>query len=172
MALLYSEPRSASVYAMTDSVLFTIDRKAFSEFIKSTSLEQRDKYLEFLNSVPILARLYTYDRQNLCDALNHETFKEGDFVIETGIKADKFYIVYSGYAQILKETDGENKLAYECAAKDYFGELAIVNKTLTTQTVVAKSSELEVLSLDKNTFKRLLPVIGWDISQNESRYQF
>lgn len=155
---------------MTDSVLFTIDKETFSEFIIMSSLARRDKYLEFLNSVPILNRLYTYDRQNLCDAMNVQTFEEGDIIIQEGDRPGNFYIVYSGMAQAFRDYHGDKRLVYEIKERDYFGDIDLMAKRLVSMTVVAVGGQCQIIVIDKGTFKRLLNVIGWDLSQNESKY--
>ena len=54
LALLYNAPRAATITAKTKAVLYELDRNTFNHIVKDASQKKRDKYDDFLGSVPIL----------------------------------------------------------------------------------------------------------------------
>lgn len=60
-------------------------------------------YQTFLESVPMLKSLETYEMMNLADALERRYYTDGDCVIKQGDSADAFYIVEDGTVKITKE---------------------------------------------------------------------
>ena len=81
LALLYNCPRAATITAVEDSELWSLDRKTFNHIVKDASSKKRQKYEAFLQKVKILETVEPYERQVLCDALVEHEFKAGDFII-------------------------------------------------------------------------------------------
>ena len=69
LALLYNCPRAASVVARLESVLWQLDRQTFTSIVKDSAARKREKYEQFLQSVPLLFSMDTYERAQLADAL-------------------------------------------------------------------------------------------------------
>ena len=51
---MFESPRSASVVATSDAVVWMLDRKSFRELTRKVAEEAKSQHLVFLNSVPIL----------------------------------------------------------------------------------------------------------------------
>lgn len=49
LSLLYNTPRAASIKAITDSMLFSLDRDTFNHIVKNSTIQKREKYEEFLS---------------------------------------------------------------------------------------------------------------------------
>lgn len=157
---------------MEDSTLFSIDEATFREFIKHRSLENRSKFGDFLKSVPILSRLLLYDKECLCDAITLERFSEGEVIIQEGDQnPQKMYIIYKGEALAFKLIEGEQVQVYQFGETDYFGELSLMRNSSRSASVVAKT-DLELLAIDKLTFRRLCAEIGYEFKDGESRYKY
>ena len=174
MALIDDGPRGATVMAMEDSVLFTIDRDTYLTYVKESTVLKRQKYHNFLNEVGVLESLYNYDRENLCDALEVETYQDKDIIIKEGAKAKKVYFLYSGICDAFTMVEGEDGsrvrkdlLSFE--EKDYFGELALMNNEPQPASVEARG-DVQLLAIDKRTFTRLMDSIGYDLRKNLERY--
>lgn len=54
LALLYNAPRAATIKAKTNVLLWELDRITFNHIVKDAAVKKREKYEEFLLSVPIL----------------------------------------------------------------------------------------------------------------------
>ena len=54
LALLYNAPRAATITATSESVVMKLDRGTFNHIVKDAAQRKREKYDNFLQSVPIL----------------------------------------------------------------------------------------------------------------------
>jgi uncharacterized protein YhbP (UPF0306 family) len=80
-----------------------------------------------------------------------QSVKAGETVVRAGTPADKFFIIVSGEAELAR-ADGE-KLTL--GPGRLFGEVTIMRDQPRAATVTAKS-DLELLSLDRDTFRDLI----------------
>jgi cAMP-dependent protein kinase regulator len=93
LALLYNAPRAATITAKTNSHLWVLDRDTFNFIVKDAASRKREKYEEFLKSVPILSQMDHYERAKLSDAIKEEKFNPGDYIIKEVILR---YLYHSG----------------------------------------------------------------------------
>jgi len=174
LALLYNTPRAASVEARDPAVLWQLDRETFNHIVRDASMKRREAYDEFLKSVPLLESLGQYERTQLADALQRESFGEGDVVIKRGDDGDKFFIVWSGELTAKKApkdgtSDAREQDVLSYKKGDYFGELALLHNEARAATVVA-NNECTLVSLDRKTFKSLLGPLEDRMSKRASEY--
>lgn len=54
LALLYNAPRAATITAIEDSIVWRLDRDTFNHIVKDAAQRKREKYDQFLQTVPIL----------------------------------------------------------------------------------------------------------------------
>lgn len=54
LSLLYNTPRAATITAQKESLLWKLDRDTFNHIVKDAAAKKREKYDNFLQSVPIL----------------------------------------------------------------------------------------------------------------------
>lgn len=54
LALLYNAPRAATITSKTAVTLWQLDRNTFNHIVKDAAQNKRDRYEDFLASVPIL----------------------------------------------------------------------------------------------------------------------
>lgn len=158
LALLYGTPRAASVQVWEDSVLWELDRQTFSWVVKASAYNRSLKYESFLSQVPLLRdALSKAEISALVDAMQVETYVDGDQVIREGDIGDKFFIVLSGRAHGIKGHLGlDEREVARYKAGDYFGELALLKNEPRAASVFAISDELKLLTLHRSDFKRLL----------------
>lgn len=69
LALMYNAPRAASIKAVEDSVLFSLDRETFTAIVKRNAVTNRQKYNDFLNKVELLTTLNQYEKEKVGDCL-------------------------------------------------------------------------------------------------------
>lgn len=104
LALLYNAPRAASIICKTESICFTLDRACFNHIVKDAAVRKRDRFEEFLNKVSILESLDVYERSKICDCLQSQKYKPGDFVIKEGEYGNTFFFIEEGKAVALKKS--------------------------------------------------------------------
>lgn len=77
LALLYNCPRAATITALTDATLYTLDWNTFNAFVKEQAQKWREKFEEALKQVKILNSMSIYERTQIADAIKTETFQSG-----------------------------------------------------------------------------------------------
>ena len=102
LALLYNAPRAATIVADCATTLSSLDRATFNAIVKDSAAKKREKYEEFLKSVPLLSNIEDYERQKIADAVRERKFAEGEHVIREGELGNVFYFVSEGEAVATK----------------------------------------------------------------------
>ena len=169
LALLYNAPRAATIVALTDSILWKLDRECFNVIVKDSAMRKRQIYEEQLKNVEILKTLDNYDIGQICDALNSEEVKSGTVIIKEGEQGNKFYILNKGEASAYKNIDGKEEKVFDYKPGSYFGELALLKNDLRHATVIA-DTDCNLLSLDRKSFKRLLGPLEEILTKNNELY--
>jgi cAMP-dependent protein kinase regulator len=139
--------------------------------VKDAAQRKRDKYEDFLKSVEILSTVEPYELTQISDALKSATFNEGDYIIKEGEMGDIFYIIEEGNAVATKTLEpGKQPEKVKTYGKgDYFGELALIKGEPRAASIVAEST-VKLISLDRNSFKRLLGPIEDILKRNSDKY--
>jgi len=152
VALLYDCPRTATVIARSSSVLWSIDRETFNHCVKGAQLTIRARHLQLLASVEILKDLSSVERGKIADVLQPRTYGRGDIIIREGDEGNEFFMVEKGCAFAI--ANGKRLKEYE--PRDYFGELALLNREPRAASVIADASPTVVAVLDAASFERLM----------------
>ena len=69
LSLLYNTPRAASITAITDSILWRLDREVFNHIVKNSAMKKRERFEHFLEKVKLLHEMVPYERSKIADAL-------------------------------------------------------------------------------------------------------
>lgn len=133
-------------------------------------MRKREMYDEFLKKVKILETMDAYERQTIADAFIKHKFKEGDVVIKEGEEGDVMYFIVSGEAKATKTIDEEVKEVMKYKPGDYFGERALIKKEPRAANIIATTEELEIVSIDKDSFNRLLGPVEDILKRNMEIY--
>jgi len=152
LALLYNCPRAATVVARERSEIWSIDRETFTHCVKDAAVKQRELRDQFLASVEILSNLTVQERSQLADVLTAKIYTDGEKIITKGDVGNEMYFVESGSAAALM---GELRVK-SYSTSDYFGELALLQSQPRAADVVATATPTKVLSLEGDSFRRLL----------------
>lgn len=154
LALMYNAPRAATVISVEGGcTLWALDRITFRRILMESTFARRRMYESFLEEVPLLSSLTSYERSKIADALETQRFAPGEVIIKEGDPGHSFYLLESGEAEAYKG-DAKNKVLHYKKG-DFFGELALLNDAPRAASIVA-STEVKVASLGKNAFQRLL----------------
>lgn len=171
LALMYNAPRAASIFAIENSVLFSLDRDTFNHIVKTAAIKKRDLYESFLTKIEIFSTLEPYERAKICDCLKTEVYKKGDSIIKEGEMGDTFYLVQSGTADAFQNENGAEKRVFQYKENDYFGELALLHDQKRKATIRVTSDTLVVAVMTKMTFKRILGSLEDILKRNSEKYK-
>jgi putative ABC transport system ATP-binding protein len=84
-------------------------------------------------------------------------FGSGQIVVRQGERADRFFIITDGEAEVhLERPDGAPVQVATLRAGEYFGEIALLRGGRRTATVRASAAGLDVVALGKDVFSNLL----------------
>ena len=173
LALLYNAPRAATIKAKTDCVLWVLDRETFNNIVKEAAQKKREKYEAFLKKVDILSTIDSYELTQISDALKGNVYKKGEYIIKEGESGDVFYILEEGEA-IATKTLEAGKAAEEIkryGPGEYFGERALIKGEPRYANIEVVSDTCKIISLDRNSFKRLLGPIEPLLQRNIEKYK-
>jgi cAMP-dependent protein kinase regulator len=171
LALLYNAPRAATIHAKSDSELWSLDRQTFTHIVKDAAANKRVKYEEFLKGVKILSNMDEYERSKLADAIKEKWYTPDSYVIREGDPGSEFFLLMSGNA-IATKTLEPGKPPFEILKYkqgDYFGERSLVKNEPRAANIVAVT-DLQVVILDRHSFKRLLGPMEEILKRNVSLY--
>jgi len=166
IALMYNCPRTATVRAKTDCILWGMSRGTFRRSLMVYAIRKRELYESFLARVPLLETLLPYERSIIADALQPRTYNNGDILIRQGEKGDLFFILERGKVVVTKN-DVEVKVYGE---GDYFGELALLNDQPRAATV-RSVGVTRVLTLSREDFANLMGPCEEILKRNMILYQ-
>ncbi|KAK9768745.1 hypothetical protein K7432_000350 [Basidiobolus ranarum] len=126
LALMYNAPRAATIVATSDCVLWALDRITFRRMLMERTNSKRKMYEHFLEEVPLLVSLESYEKHKIADALETLVFEDGDVVLRQGDKGESFFIIEAGEAVVTK-SDPNGFASHISVLKkgDYFGGIVI-----------------------------------------------
>lgn len=104
LALLYNAPRAATIIAKENCQLWQLDRSTFNHIVKDAAQTKRNKYEDFLQTVPVLQSLDHYERSKIADVIKEQNFAAGEQILTEGDtqNCNWFYIIISGEATATK----------------------------------------------------------------------
>ncbi|TPX43899.1 hypothetical protein SeLEV6574_g04814 [Synchytrium endobioticum] len=171
LALMYNAPRAATIIATSDCILWALDRVTFRRILMENTSRKRRMYEHFLEEVPILVSLESYERHKIADALESVVFQDGEVVLKQGDVGENFYIIEAGEAVVTKmDENGVDHHFPGLKKGDYFGELALLTNKQRAATIKAKG-RLKCATLGKKAFVRLLGPVVDILKRNADNYQ-
>jgi len=96
LAILYNCTRTASVKALEDVEVWSIERQVFQSVMQRTGNQRRDEHYQFLKSAPIFKGLDTEKLYKITEVCEEESFQEGEYIIREGERGDSFFILKEG----------------------------------------------------------------------------
>ena len=159
LALLYDEPRAATIIASEPSKLWEIDIVTYKNIVVNGNSARTGELKQIIQRVEQFSSLGPEELQNMADALKTEEFFDGQKVIGFGDPCNddsKFYIIDTGEAIVeIPNKEGVMSRVATLTEGKYFGELAILNDEPRKATIVA-SGPLKCLVLSRTDFHRIL----------------
>ncbi|PNS19137.1 cAMP-dependent protein kinase regulatory subunit [Sphaceloma murrayae] len=164
LALMYNAPRAASVVSTGPSVLWQLDRITFRRILMDSAFQRRRMYESFLDSVPLLSSLTSYERSKIADALETKKYPANTTIIKEGDVGAHFYILEAGSAAVFKRGHDDKLKDYKPG--DYFGELALLDDKPRAASVISET-DVKVAMLGKDGFQRLLGPVESIMRRND-----
>ncbi|MGZ0171158.1 MAG: cyclic nucleotide-binding domain-containing protein [Planctomycetales bacterium] len=179
-SILTDSPRSASVRAAEDVVLFKIDQVDFLELLDGSEnlREYFDQFIheravrDFLRTQTFLEKLRAKDVISLLDKLEPHEFPASEVIVREGAAADVMFIVREGRLKVTREANGDEHLRGYLSDGDFFGERALLTDEPRSATVVTETAT-RCFALSRQHFDRLLetsPAIREQLTERFSRY--
>eukprot|EP00055_Hartaetosiga_balthica_P011310 m.50898 g.50898 ORF g.50898 m.50898 type:complete len:385 (+) comp7540_c1_seq3:242-1396(+) len=171
LALIYNQPRAASVKAITDVSLWAIDQETYKRILMGSTIKKRKEYEEFLSKVEIFSSIDKYERLQVADALESCTFADGTNIVTQGEEGSEFFIIVTGNADVTQSNEtGETGKVGELSAGQYFGEVALLKDNKRHATVTARGT-VKCVKVDRDTFERVLGPIETLLRRNMDLYE-
>lgn len=156
LAILYNCKRTASIKAVADGKLWTIERTVFQQIMQSTGMKKMENQVNFLRVVPLLSNFPENILSKISDVLELEVYKKGDYVVREGTVGDTFYIISEGDVKVTQKGSSQESEIRTLTKGDYFGEQAMLKTDTRTANVIATSDVVECLTLDRDSFFQLV----------------
>jgi len=155
-------PRSATVRAATDCVMFEMLRNVLDIIQRNKTLKAqldanyRKRALDdHLRSVPMFASLDADFIGILRDKVELVRYTQGDVICRQGDIADSFYLIRLGFVKVSEpHPGGELVLAY-LGRGGYFGEIGLLGGGIRTATCTALD-HVELVRIHGEDFHRML----------------
>jgi len=144
LALMYDEPRNATIEARMDCKLWVMPQKAFSEVTQISARRKLVDYTQMLQKVPALkSRVDPSQFEMLASVAEETVFVEGDDVCRKGEDKGILFLVVEG--ECMYEAHGEK---HALRKGDWIGEEQLIEIIPATTSVEVVSSTARVLILD------------------------
>jgi len=152
MGLLGGHRRQATVRAVNEVELFGVDKGTFDRLLaEDMRAPDFGHTMQALAELRELSVFHGLDSEQLNAILEHGewiTAAHGDELVTQGEPGDRFYVIESGKAEIVK--DG---VVLDAVSKGmYFGEVALLRNVPRTATVVA-ATPMRLFALDRDGFE-------------------
>lgn len=157
LALIYNDKRSATLSAIEPCECYVLDGVLCKQMIIQSSMKNRSNRAGFLNGIQLFDKLESQQKLKLVDGLLPIVLKQGDYVFKEGDEGMEFFIIEEGEVDCLKENgDDEPRYIRTLKQGDHFGELALINNDKRSLSIKAKSTFVNLLTLDRDAFTRIL----------------
>ena len=160
--LLTGSPRNFTVRAASDLVLLRLATGDFERMLHEhpNLRDYFDKYISdisirnFLKLCTVFAALSPHQIRELLGAMDIRNYGVNQAIISEGEVGDSFYLLRSGSARVIKESNG-HKLVNTLKAGDSFGELALLTNQPRAASVITDEPS-SVFCLKKSEFDRIV----------------
>jgi len=169
LALLDRRPRGATVRAVEDSELWSLDRGHFERWVKDryeiagrirASSEERSA----LAALPFFKGLDPVELDRILPRLHTMRVPAGEAVVHEGDPGDRYYLIREGEA----ETSVGGRVVNRMGKGTGFGEIALLTGKPRTATVTAVS-DLVLAALGRREFLWLVQASGETMGQFRAR---
>lgn len=155
LALMYSAPRSASVIARTDGVLFGLHRSAFRQVL-SKGQGTRIELMKTIAKIPLFQNLNDAEVTKLAVAFDEIAFGRGEHIVEQNNFGDSMFVITSGTCERVKVVKGSPESS-TLKAGDNFGDEVILDRQKYSDTVVSRET-VTGWKINRDVLTKTVPV--------------
>jgi CRP-like cAMP-binding protein/Zn-dependent protease len=169
LALLDRIPRTATVRATEPTELWSLDRGHFHRWVAEryevagrirASVDERDT----LARLPFFAGLDAMELSRIAARMRTERVAAGDAVFAEGERADRYYVIRSGEAEIRTAAGDARRIG----PGEGFGEMGLLYGRPRGATVVA-ASDLVLATIERSDFAALVRASGETVGEFRAR---
>mmetsp|Transcript_138404 Transcript_138404/g.254614 ORF Transcript_138404/g.254614 Transcript_138404/m.254614 type:complete len:1021 (-) Transcript_138404:135-3197(-) len=148
LALMYDEPRSATVTSLTDSTrLWVMPRQPFRAICSVSAKQRLTEFANLLRLVPALASSIDASHFELLAGVVEETvFVHRDEICVEGEDDGVLFMMYDGEARVIGTETHIKK-------GDFVGERQLIDQISADKTVIVVSEVAKVLILDRRSYE-------------------
>ena len=166
LALIFGNPRAATIKATSDCKLWSLDRRAYRSVIHQLRHENHQQKVAFLRTCVVGGQAFTelFDWQQMEDlaiATKVDSHDDGNVVLREGEVGDTFYILKSGRIEVSKGGRVEKSLEQG----GVFGTSSLLNATASKLTYTA-AGPVELYYLRKDDFEMLMGSVTDVLARN------
>lgn len=162
MALLSESPRTASVIAEEETLLFQVSREVLASVVDSyPSVKHallrfyRQRLLSNLMATsPIFRPLDANQRRTLIEQFKSREVGANEKLLEEGEKGDGLYLLLSGRAEVSKKVDGKRQVLAHLKEGDVFGEMSLLTNNPVSANIKTLKKSI-VLKLPRRVFSEI-----------------
>nr|CCA18134.1 putative PKGIb [Albugo laibachii Nc14] len=165
LALIYSKPRAATVIALTDGILWGLDRHAF----RSVLIQGRPlcDVVHRLRQIRLLRPLTIAQTSLIAEELKPVRFSAGEVILHEGMLENGFYLITSGKVECRFRINDQAAMVLK--SFDYFGEVSLVKKRSISQRTVTAVDATECLFIDKNALEQAVGKLSTILEKDRAR---
>jgi len=142
LALMYDNPRTETVIATSESVVWSIDRESYKSCVVGRNHAIRRHNAKLLRSVDLFEKLSEEEMSRLLDIMKLREYQKGDPIFSQGDMADAIYIIEQGIVCTLAED------VSFIQPGQYFGQDSLYGKAPRMFSAMANASPTVVGVLD------------------------
>jgi CRP-like cAMP-binding protein len=163
-SFLAERPRSATVEAITDSLLLEIDRRAVDEITRADPMFTepllqfyKERVVELMMAKsPVFSLLEPHDRRALLDHSELVEFQDEALVVEEGTRNDHLYFIRRGEVEVFrKDASGTSIFINKLGQGQFFGEIAALRGTPRTVSVRAMG-DVSLFRIDRRALLEII----------------
>ncbi|CAL5229437.1 g12760 [Coccomyxa viridis] len=173
LALMYNCRRAATVRALTEGVVWAMNRTTFRSIVLAGRVQRRARYEKVLGDMEIFRSLSAANRSSIADCLVSETYEAGALILREGapVQTDsRFFIIEDGAVECRKTFEGQKKVVGSMGPGEFFGELALIRQNSTRAADCIAVRTTKVLALSRDAFERLMGPVEEILAEQITHY--
>ena len=176
LAILRNTVRAATCKAVTNVEVMAFVKEDFNDFIAkylriSNLIEENYDLHILLHQMPLFSELLPYQLEQIIKKLKHQEYPPSTTIFSQGEMGDCFYIVKKGELDITVEMNGVENVVAKLSKGEYFGEIALMNRSPRTSTVksVTKTTLLVLALEDFEKIMEEMKITASELEKMKSR---
>ena len=153
---MYNCPRAATIKAVAECTLWTLDRVFFRQAMVTSSSNQNIQLSQFLSKISLFESIGVQKLNQLARSLTKQSYEDGHYIIRQGDIGDQFYVIYKGTVSVsMTDDSGNEKFLLDLGEGEVFGERALIKKEPRKANIVA-NGPVECYYLESQDFYSML----------------